>query len=109
MQGATFEFEDDVTKILDPDIDRLAGRRMQFSGIEFVVLQRQRQRDRIVSCRGAWIANRRRRERRQSEQTDAAAELHAFSPVMTAIAPAAADYSMELGNRGVFVNRKAPY
>jgi hypothetical protein len=82
---------------------------MQFRGIEFVVLQRQRQGDRIIGCRDARKANRRRRERRQSEQTDTAAELHAFPPVMAAIAPAPADYSMELGNRGVFVNRKAPY
>src|SRR6202030_1725850 len=37
MQFAAFESEGDVTEVLDPNIERLAGRRVQFGGIELVI------------------------------------------------------------------------
>ena len=39
MQFAAFEFEGDVTEVLDPNIERLAGWRVQLGGIELVILQ----------------------------------------------------------------------
>ena len=42
-----------MIEILDVDCDRLAGRRMQFGGIELMILDRDRQRDGIVGARAA--------------------------------------------------------
>ena len=39
MQVAAFELGDDAVQVLDVKFDRHAGRRMQFGGIELVILQ----------------------------------------------------------------------
>src|ERR1700740_2140653 len=44
MQIASFEFGDDGIEIFDMYGDRLAGRRMQFGGIELMILDSDRQR-----------------------------------------------------------------
>src|SRR5580704_5426335 len=52
VQIAALEFRDDVVEILDVEFDRLARRRMDFRWIEFVILDGDRQRYRIVRfCR----------------------------------------------------------
>jgi hypothetical protein len=55
MQIAAFEFRNDWIQILDVDGYRPAGRRMELGRIEFMVLDDERQRNRIVRAPGIWM------------------------------------------------------
>ena len=70
MQFAAFEFGDDRIEILDMDGDAAARRRVQFGGIEFMILHGDRQRDRIVGARTDRAEAQRSRRARKTPTAD---------------------------------------
>ncbi len=113
MQIGAFEFRDDRIEVLDRDVDRLAGRRMQLGRIEFLILDRDRKHDRIVCARGGGAEHKRRNDdqRRQKPPADAGRFDSRRRCVMTGKALSSAENCLtkELGNSGLFVNLKAEY
>src|ERR1700733_7989541 len=68
MQVAAFELGDDRIEILDVDRDGLTGRRMQFGGIELMILDGDRKRDCVIRARaGAGAAGQQCRAEQQQK------------------------------------------